>query len=81
MKNSDFTNANLSECTLKYLNIEKCNFTNANFFNTKLTNIDFSDSLISKIILSDNFSNLKGVKVNEMQALELSKLLGIVITE
>ena len=59
--------------------VNECKFIITNFFNTKLEGIDFSTSNIDGIIVSDNFKELKGIKVNEIQAIELSKLIGIKI--
>jgi len=46
-------------------------------FNTSLNNIDFSSCEIQGIGV--NIKDLKGLKVNDIQALELSKILGIII--
>ena len=64
---------------MKKIKIKECKFILTNFFNTKLAGIDFSTSNIEGIILSNNFKELKGIKANEIQAIELAKLLGIKI--
>lgn len=79
LNENDFTNAGFSECKIRKLDINLCKFVMTNFFKTSLKGLDFSDSFIDGIILSDNFSEIKGAKVSEMQAMELAKLLGIII--
>ena len=49
------------------------------FFNTSLHSVDFSSSSIEGIAVSQNM--LEGAIVNSHQALEMAKLLGLVIKE
>ena len=56
-----------------------CNLDGAEIFRTSLELVDFSSSSIDNILI-DEYS-LKGLTVNETQALSLSKLLGIIIKE
>ena len=52
---------------------------NSEIFNTKLKGIDFSTSNIQGV--SFNLDNLKGCKLNTYQAIDISKLLGIIIKD
>ena len=89
---SNFTYSSLKDCiftnsSLKYTNFDNFKFnklifedsllTQASFFNSHLNNLDFSTCDISGIILDKDM--LEGLKVNTSQALEISKLLGIII--
>ena len=57
--------------------LNNVNFQKSQFFKTKLNKIDFTTCNISGITVDIN--DLKGMIVNEYQALELSNLLGIII--
>ena len=70
-------NSSISEAKLKNTIFNKIDFTNSQIFNTNLNKIDFSNCNIEGIIIGRE--DLKGMIVNEFQALELSKLLGIII--
>lgn len=59
------------------LKIQECNLVSSEWLNTKFEGLDLSDSLIDGILV--NAENLKGVIVNSMQAIELAKLLGIIV--
>ena len=91
---NNFCNANFKETTFKdnkmlkvgfnetifsKTTFENCALDGAEIFKTSLELIDFSNSTINNILI-DQYS-LKGLIVNENQALSLSKLLGIVIKE
>ena len=62
---------------LKNLKLEDTNLVGVNFFETNLKGIDFTTSNIEGIVVS--IKDLKGAIVSEMQAIELAKLLGIII--
>ncbi len=47
----------------------------------KNAGLDFSDCDMSGLIVSDTLSELRGAVVNPIQAVELAKLLGIVVKE
>ena len=59
--------------------LSKVNFANADFFKTPLKGIDLSDCNIGHIMMSDQYKEIAGAKVNMFQAVELAKLLGIKI--
>lgn len=49
------------------------------FFKTLLKGMDLSDCTIDNIMVSDQYTELAGVKVNLFQAAELAKLMGVKI--
>ena len=67
----------LSSCKLKQCQWEACDLSRADFFRTPLKNLDFSTCQIEGLLLSDDYNELQGLTVNSLQALELSKLLGL----
>lgn len=73
----DLTYAAFSEAKLKHVYFEKDKLIQTQFFNTNLNHIDISTCDMSGIIV--RLEDLKGLIVNEFQAIELSKLIGIEI--
>ncbi|MEG0854189.1 MAG: pentapeptide repeat-containing protein [Angelakisella sp.] len=76
---SNLTNASISQCRLKNWKAAGSRFVGASFFRTPLAGIDFSENTIDGIIVSENHSELAGMTVSPVQAVELSKLLQIKI--
>lgn len=74
-KETVFREAALSMCTLAELSVTRCDFTSAEFLDTSLNKVDLSSSKIDGI--SVGMKELKGVIMNEEQALACIKLLGI----
>ena len=77
IENTNLQSSGICEVKFKNIEFEECNLNKCQLFRTKLKNIDFSTCDINGIIV--DASDLKGVIVNEFQALELSKLLGLKI--
>lgn len=73
----DLSNSSCTECKLKNTYFELSKLIQTQFFKTKLKGIDISTCEISGIITT--FEDIKGLTVNNFQAIELSKLLGIII--
>ena len=73
----DLSNSSFTECKLKNTYFELSKLIQTQFFKTKLKGIDISTCEISGIITT--FEDIKGLTVNNFQAIELSKLLGIII--
>lgn len=73
----NLSNSYIESVEFKNTSFSECNLIGAQLFKTKLNKIDFSDSIIEGIVISPD--DLKGVIVSEMQALDLSRLLGLVI--
>lgn len=71
--------ASFSACKFKNCQWSESDLSKGDFFRAPLCNIDLSDCEISGIMVSDDFHELKGVTVNSFQAVELSKLLGLVV--
>ena len=64
-------------CKIDNMATEECDFSRAEFYDTKLKNLDFTRCNISNIVVEAN--DIKGVIVNEEQAIAFAKLLGIVV--
>ena len=67
----------IGEAKLKSIKLIDSNLYKAQMFKTTLKNIDFRTCNIEGITVDKD--DLKGMIVNDFQAIELSKLLGIII--
>ena len=76
-EDSDLSNSSFEESKLKHIYFEKSNLTQALLYRTKLNGIDLSTCEIQGIVTS--IEDIKGLTVNNFQAIELSKLLGLTI--
>lgn len=76
-KKCDLSNSSFTECKLKNTYFELSKLEQTQFFKTRLKGIDISTCEIGGIITT--FEDIKGMIVNNFQAIELSKLLGIII--
>lgn len=76
-KKCDLSNSSFTECKLKSTYFEVSKLEQTQFFKTKLKGIDISTCEINGIITT--FDDIKGLIVNNFQAIELSKLLGLII--
>ena len=77
MKNCNLSSSSFSECKVKNIYFETSELIQAQFFRTKLKSIDLSTCEINGIVTS--LQDIEGVIVNNFQAIELSKLMGIII--
>ena len=77
MENTNLQSASMNEVRWKNIMFSECNFNKSELVRTKLKGIDFSNCELNGITV--NISDLNGAIVNEFQALELSKLLGLKI--
>ncbi len=80
VEETSFISTFLSEVKFKKLQLLDCKFDSTDFFKTPLKGIDFSSSEVTHMLMSDDFREIKGAKFNSLQALELAKMLGIIIT-
>lgn len=69
----------LSQVKFKKTVCSKTDFTSTDFFRTPLKGMDLSDCNIDNIMVSDQYTELSGMKVNLFQAAELAKLIGVKI--
>lgn len=76
-EDSDLSNSSFEDSKLRHVYFEKSNLTQGLFYRTKLNGIDLSTCEIQGIVTS--IEDIKGVIVNNFQAIELSKLLGLII--
>lgn len=79
MKENRFDECSMNDCRIKGLELDNCVFTGTEFLHTSLNKIDFSTSVIEGIALSG--PELKGIIVSPYQAVDLAKILGIVVKE
>lgn len=73
----DFHDSFFSEVKFKRTTFANVDFSKVDFFKTILKGVDLSDCTIDGITVSDTLNELKGVKINAMQAIEVVRLLGI----
>lgn len=76
---SNMKQSSMTETVLRKPVFHRTDLSETDFFKTKLKGIDLSDCTIHNILVSDNFSELAGLKVDLYQAAELAKLLRIQI--
>lgn len=74
-----FNMAFFSESRLKKTTFDQVNLTHAEFFHTPLKGVDLSGSIIEGITVSETFSELRGLKIDASQALDIALLVGIKI--
>lgn len=79
LERCDLEHAYLTRCRVKTLELEGCRLIQTSVHQTPLQGLDLSSCEVGGLVLSENFSELRGAKVRADQALELSRLLGIVI--
>ena len=75
--NSKLSNASIQEALLKKVQFQYSNLIGIQLYKTNLSGIDFSTCDITGIVVLPQ--DLRGIIVDEYQAMELSKLLGIVV--
>lgn len=74
-----FCMAYLSDSKFKKLKFDQVDLTRAEFFHTSLKGVDLSGCLIEGITVSESFSELRGLKIDASQALDIALLLGVKI--
>ena len=67
----------LAEAKFRSVLFSNTNLKRVDFFKTVLNGINLSSCDIEGLMVSDTYYELKGLKVNAMQAVDLSLLLGI----
>lgn len=76
---SNFSRTFFAECSLSEIEFSQTSLQSSEFFMTSLMDLDFSTCNIDGIIVSDSREELRGIIVNEFQAIDLARMLGIVI--
>lgn len=71
-----FADACLSHVLLIKTAFSESGFTGADFFRTPLKGVDLSDCQIDGITVSESLQELRGVKINTVQAVDFARLLG-----
>lgn len=76
---TDMMEASMSEAKYKDWKAADTKFVGTNFFHTNLRGFDFTENELTGLLVSEDLSELKGIKISPVQALEIVKLLGITI--
>ena len=77
--NTSIRSGSLQENKVKNINFKEADLTGTQFFKTSLNGIDLSNSNIDQIAVS--LEDIKGAKINQMQAIDLMYLLGVKVVE
>lgn len=72
-------NGSLQENKVKNINFKEADLRGTQFFKTSLSGIDLSNSNVDQIAVS--LEDIKGAKINQMQAIDLIYLLGVKVVE
>lgn len=79
MAGTSMQHAVFSEVKWKSMEVNRIIFNGASFFKTRLKGLDFTQCEIDGIVLSDTYSELEGAVVSPVQAVELAKLLRVIV--
>lgn len=77
--NTSIRIGSLQENKVKNINFKEADLTGTQFFKTSLNGIDLSNSNIDQIAVS--LEDIRGAKINQMQAIDLMYLLGVKVVE
>ena len=76
---SFFSGASFHAARFKDLRLQKVNFSDADFFGVSMKKLDLSDCDLTNISISDTFQELRGVKLNAIQAAAFMRFFGVEI--
>lgn len=76
---SDLEFASFNGCTFKDLKFDESNLNRNEFINTILDKVDVSTCTIEELTITAD--SIKGLKVSSAQALDLSRVLGLIIVD
>ena len=79
VRESSFAEASLTAVTPRHVTFTDCDLTRAELFRTPLRGIDLRTDILRGITVSDFFWELRGAIVDEMQAVDLARFLGVEI--
>ena len=77
MENCQLRRAVLAEADVAGLSPHRTGFQEVDFFRTPLKGMDFSDCALEGITVSESLGELRGMKINPAQAVDLIPLLGV----
>lgn len=78
---NDMSSANFYQCEFTQFQFGDTRLCGAVFFKTPLKGMNLTNAQIDGLVVSDRLEELKGAEVNLLQAVELAKLLGVIIRE
>lgn len=76
---TDLSDSYLTNCLLRCVTFDECRLNHATLFKTGLRGIDLSGNEIEGLIVSSDADELKGVVIDMFQAVEVARLLGVVV--
>jgi len=76
-RESSFLNASFHSCIFKKTSMKDVILSKAEFFHAQMGCMDLSECAIDAIVVSSSLQELKGVKINPGQAVDLISLLGV----
>ena len=79
IRGCNFRESFMSEVKFKKTVFSSTDLAGTDFFRTPLKGMDLSECVIDGIMVSDQFTELAGVKVSLLQAAELARLMGVKI--
>ncbi len=71
----------MNECKLIRFAFRTCDLTRAELRRTFLSGMDLADSSLDGVVLSDNLSELRGAKIDALQAVGIARRLGIIVKD
>lgn len=77
--NSNFKESTILECNIKNIILNSIDFTNSEILNTPLKDIDLSNTNL--LNLNTDLYSIKGMIINQYQAMDLIQILGVKIKE
>ncbi len=78
---SDLTQCNFAACKWKKVILRGARCVGVSFFGTPLASVDFTTCTLEGITVSDTAAELRGAVVTALQAVDLARLLGLVIRD
>ena len=79
IQNANMSNAFMPESKFKRFSVVNTNLEKVDFFKTFLKGIDVSTCNIAGITVSENFNEIKGIKIDALQAADIAQLVGVKI--
>ncbi|WP_337399782.1 pentapeptide repeat-containing protein [Congzhengia sp.] len=80
-RETDLTESSFAESSLKQTEFQNSRLIKINFFKTPLAGIDFAKNEFAGPVLSSPPFELQGAKVNAAQAVDLARLLGVIVED
>lgn len=76
---NSFVSASIAEARWKKVKLQECRLISVDFFKTPLKGVDLSGCELGALSLSEDLRELKGAKIDALQAAEIARMLGILV--